>query len=367
MSGSKGHKAVRACTARLVNLGPSNLRQSNSQASRIESGGRSLTWYEIVGGRPLDGAVTIQGSKNGALPVLAGALLHKGRTVLHNCPGITDVGYTLEILKSLGCSVVWEKGTLILDSAGLGGNQVPESLGKKMRSSVIFLGSLLGRTGEAYLPYPGGCTIGRRPIDLHLKMLSRMGVTFMEAERGLKASCRKLSGAELSLPFPSVGATENVILSAVLAQGVTILSGAAREPEISELCRFLREKGARIEGEGTDTLRIEGISELQDSEFSFASDRIVAGTYLFGGVLTRGRVFLEGAEAGMLTEVLKVMEKTGAIVHTSPRGIYLDARKAFCPVGRVKTSPYPGFPTDLQSALLSAMAVASASPDGGGS
>ena len=317
-----------------------------------------MAWYEVRGGRPLDGAVKIQGSKNGALPVLAGALLHRGRTVLHNCPGITDVGYTLEILRSLGCSVTVEKDALILDAAGLDRNRVPESLGEKMRSSVILLGSLLGRFGEAYLPYPGGCTIGKRPIDLHLKMLSEMGVIFTEEERGLKAGCRRLSGAELSLPFPSVGATENVILAAVLAEGVTVLSGAAREPEISELCRFLRGKGARIEGDGTETIRIEGVSSLEDSEFIFSSDRIVAGTYLFGGVLTRGRVFLEGAEAGTLTEVLKVIEKTGAVVHTSPRGIFLDAREAFLPVGRVETSPYPGFPTDLQSALLSAMTVA---------
>ena len=202
-----------------------------------------MAWYEVRGGRPLDGAVKIQGSKNGALPVLAGALLHRGRTVLHNCPGITDVGYTLEILRSLGCSVTVEKDALILDAAGLDRNRVPESLGEKMRSSVILLGSLLGRFGEACLPYPGGCTIGKRPIDLHLKMLSEMGVTFTEEERGLKASCRRLSGAEFSLPFPSVGATENVILAAVLAEGVTVLSGAAREPEISELCRFLRGKG----------------------------------------------------------------------------------------------------------------------------
>lgn len=189
-----------------------------------------------------------------------------------------------------------------------------------MRSSVILLGSLLGRFGEACLPYPGGCTIGKRPIDLHLKMLSEMGVTFTEEERGLKASCRRLSGAEFSLPFPSVGATENVILAAVLAEGVTVLSGAAREPEISELCRFLRGKGARIEGDGTETIRIEGVSSLEDSEFIFSSDRIVAGTYLFGGVLTRGRVFLEGAETGTLTEVLKVIEKTrGGGSHESQR------------------------------------------------
>ena len=215
---------------------------------------------------------------------------------VHNCPGITDVGYTLEILRSLGCSVTVEKDALILDAAGLDRNRVPESLGEKMRSSVILLGSLLGRFGGSL------SSLSRR---LHHRKTSHRP-SFKNAlrdgsdlawrrERGLKASCRRLSGAEFSLPFPSVGATENVILAAVLAEGVTVLSGAAREPEISELCRFLRGKGARIEGDGTETIRIEGVSSLEDSEFIFSSDRIVAGTYLFGGVLTRGRVFLEGS------------------------------------------------------------------------
>ena len=246
-----------------------------------------MTWYEVSGGRPLDGEVKIQGSKNAALPVLAGALLHKGRTVLHNCPEITDVRYTLEILESLGCTVCREKDTVILNAAGLNETKVPEKLGEKMRSSVIFLGSLLGRCKEAVLPYPGGCTIGKRPIDLHLRLLTQMGAVFQEEEQLLKAWSTGLCGTGLVLPFPSVGTTENVILAAVLADGVTILSGAAKEPEIVELCRFLRGKGARIEGDGTDIIRVEGVTSLQDSEFTIGSDRIVAGTYLFGGVLTR--------------------------------------------------------------------------------
>lgn len=253
-------------------------------------------------------------------PVLAGALLHRGRTVLHNCPGITDVGYTLEILRSLGCSVTVEKDALILDAAGLDRNRVPESLGEKMRSSVILLGSLLGRFGEACLPYPGGCTIGKRPIDLHLKMLSEMGVTFTEEERGLKASCRRLSGAEFSLPFPSVGATENVILAGRTGGG---RNGPFRSGERAGDFRTLpfpsgKRSADRRGRDGDD--RIEGVSSLEDSEFIFSSDRIVAGTYLFGGVLTRGRVFLEGAETGTLTEVLKVIEKTrGGGSHESQR------------------------------------------------
>ncbi len=317
-----------------------------------------MTWYEVSGGRPLDGAVKIQGSKNAALPVLAGALLHKGRTVLHNCPDITDVRYTLEILESLGCTVWWEKDTLILDAAGLNETKVPEKLGEKMRSSVIFLGSLLGRCKEAVLPYPGGCTIGKRPIDLHLHLLTQMGAIFQEEEQLLKAWSTGLCGTGLVLPFPSVGTTENVILAAVLADGVTVLSGAAKEPEIAELCRFLRGKGARIEGDGTDIIRVEGVTALQDSEFTIGSDRIVAGTYLFGGVLTRGRILLSGAEAGSLGEVLHVIRKTGAVVKTAPKEIFLEAGEAFLPVGKVITRPYPGFPTDLQSALLSAMTVA---------
>lgn len=317
-----------------------------------------MAWLEVSGGRPLEGAVTVQGSKNAALPILAGVLLHKGTTVLHNCPRITDVMCMLEILKTLGCIVRFEENTLILDAAGADGTKVPKIWGERMRSSVIFLGSLLGRNGEAELPYPGGCTIGKRPIDLHLKTLSQMGTVFTDDERSLSARAKHLQGQKLTLEFPSVGATENIILASVLAEGETVLHGAAKEPEIGELCRFLRGKGAKIRGEGTDQIVIQGVRQLTDSTYTLGADRIVAGTYLFGTALTRGRVFLEQAPAGELAGVLKVLEKMGAVCKTSPKGIFLDGRAASRPIRRLCTEPYPGFPTDLQSPLLAALTLA---------
>ena len=317
-----------------------------------------MAWYEVRGGRPLDGAVKIQGSKNGALPVLAGALLHRGRTVLHNCPGITDVGYTLEILRSLGCSVTVEKDALILDAAGLDRNRVPESLGEKMRSSVILLGSLLGRFGEACLPYPGGCTIGKRPIDLHLKMLSEMGVTFTEEERGLKASCRRLSGAEFSLPFPSVGATENVILAAVLAEGVTVLSGAAREPEIAELCRMLRGMGAKITGDQTGRIVIDGVKELFESTCEVGADRIVAATCLSAVAVCSGEITLTGVDASHLNGVIEPFEKMGCKIWSDKDTLTAARMDKLMAIPYLKTSPYPGFPTDVQSLIMAVMSFA---------
>ena len=314
----------------------------------------------MSGGRPLEGAVTIQGSKNGALPVLAGALLQKGVTVLYNCPRIADVDCMLQILEHLGCKIQWQDNTLVIDAACAQGVQVPEKLGGKMRSSVILLGSLLGRYGKAVLPYPGGCTIGKRPIDLHKKALAMMGAVFEDQENAIAVNVpRGLVGQKICLPFPSVGATENVILSAVTAQGETILQGAAREPEIEELCRFLKGKGAVIFGEGSDQIVIRGVKELHDSSYTLAADRIVAGTYLLGAALTRGRVFLEKAPYGQMDAMLAVLGKMGAVIRSSPKGIDMDGRGAVKPLGfLLKTEPYPGFPTDLQSPLMAALAVA---------
>lgn len=311
-----------------------------------------------MGGRPLEGSVVIQGSKNAALPVLAGALLHRGTTVLYHCPKITDVKYMLKILEVLGCRVKWTEDTLMIDAGNADRFAVPAELGERMRSSVILLGSLLGRNGKAQLPYPGGCTIGKRPIDLHLAALEKMGVFFDNQKEFLQGTSQNLHGAEIRLPFPSVGATENVILSAVLAEGKTILKGAAKEPEIGELCRFLNEKGAKISGMGTSELTIEGVRELQDSSHTLSADRIVAGTYLLGGVLTKGTLFLEKAPAGELSALLSILKKMGALVKTSPRGIYLDGSNAVHPIPLVTTEPYPGFPTDLQSQLMAALTMA---------
>ncbi len=202
-----------------------------------------MEYLEIKGGNPLKGEVRIQGSKNAALPILSAVILHRGTTVLRNCPKIIDVVYMLEILKDFGCRVSWEKEELVIDASKLLDCQVAECYGRQMRSSIMLLGSLLGRMKEA-------CVIGARPIDLHLAALERLGAVFTEEPAGLKAVCRQPVGAAVSLPFPSVGATENVILLASLAEGTTILENAAREPEIVELCRFLNCMGGSVRGAG---------------------------------------------------------------------------------------------------------------------
>ncbi len=317
-----------------------------------------MDYLEIRGGSPVCGEVCIQGSKNAALPILSAAVLHRGITVLKNCPKIIDVTYMLEILKGFGCRVSMEGDALVIDASVVECSEVPKQYARQMRSSIMLLGSLLGRTGNAFVPYPGGCVIGERPIDLHLRALRQMGASVEETEEGLRAVCKKPRGSRVRLPFPSVGATENVILLAVLAEGTTILENAAREPEIAELCRFLKGMGARIRGEGGSSIVITGVSRLHDTEFSIVSDRIVAGTYLLLTAAAGGEVFLKNAPLGQLEAVRTVLASMGLEDRSFPDGLLvrgsgrLRGQKGIC------TEPYPGFPTDLQSPLMAVLSLA---------
>ena len=242
----------------------------------------------IEGGNPLTGEVRIQGSKNAALPMMAAALLHKGKSVLHHCPKIADVFVMEEILRELGMQIRHEGDTLTLDPAHVEKTEIDCCEGQKMRSSVILLGSLLGRFKNASVPHPGGCVIGERPIDLHLYALERLGAVFEEKEGVLTARTDGLVGSTIHFPKVSVGATQNAVLASVLARGTTHLEGCAREPEVVWLCRFLNACGARIEGTGSDTLTITGVEELHGTEFTVPADRIVAGTYVCACAATRG-------------------------------------------------------------------------------
>ncbi|MDY3917478.1 MAG: UDP-N-acetylglucosamine 1-carboxyvinyltransferase [Candidatus Limivivens sp.] len=313
---------------------------------------------ELTGGRPLHGKVRVQGSKNAALPILAGAVLHRGRTIVDNCPEITDVRWTVRILEELGCRVRFEENRLEIDSSCLQSCRIPGELGHRMRSSVVFLGSLLGRMKTARIPYPGGCTIGKRPVDLHRKALEALGAVITEEEGYLCAETSGMEGTVIRFPFPSVGATENAILGAVLAQGSTQIYGAAMEPEVLELCRFLNEKGARILWKGQGEIRIEGVKSLQDSRFVLMPDRIVAGTYLFGAIVSRGRIFLEQAPCETMQEVIRTARLMGAEAEASAGGLWVDGTRAWKSPGQIRTAPYPGFPTDLQSPLMTAAALA---------
>ena len=317
-----------------------------------------MEYFEITGGTPLHGSITLQGSKNAALPLMAASILHPGRTTLHHVPAIRDVDVMIEILENIGCTVQKDNGTLIIDAVKAEHFEVAASLGERMRSTIILLGSMLGRAGRAKMPFPGGCIIGMRPIDIHITSLGKMGAVFEETDGMLCAVTDGLCGTRIHLRFPSVGATENVILAAVYARGRTRIENCAKEPEIAELCRFLREKGAKIEGEGTSCILVEGVSHLRDSTYTLMPDRIVAGTYLFAAAATRGEICLEGMRPSDMESVLDVLGRMGAVYENREDGFYLDGRKAINPLPVVCTETYPGFPTDLQSQLLATLCVA---------
>lgn len=307
----------------------------------------------IQGGIALQGKVRIQGSKNASLPVLAATLLVGEGSFIRNCPRIADVHSMTSLLKSLGCSVRWQEAGIFVDSSKVRRGEMPREAVTGMRSSLCLLGALLGRCGEVTMEYPGGCVIGERPIDLHLSALRQMGAVFSEEKGQLRASAERLHGAHIVLPFPSVGATENVILAGAAAEGETILEGAAREPEILTLCRYLSCCGACIEGAGSSKIVIWGGRRLCGTEFRIPADRIVAGTYLLGCIGVGGNVFLEQAPAEEMGAVLLAAEEMGGHVCISREGLYVQAPERPLPV-RLVTSPYPGFPTDLQSVALAA-------------
>lgn len=321
------------------------------------AGGVGVSRIQITGGIRLKGEVRIQGSKNAALPLMAASVLHQGKTVLHNCPDILDVEYMSEILKELGCTVRRESDSLVIDASDLHGQRISERYATRLRASVILLGGLLGRRRLVEMPYPGGCSIGMRPIDLHIRALEKMGAAAEAGERRILLSAERLSGADIQFPFPSVGATENGILAAVLAEGDTTLRGCAMEPEIGELCEFLRQKGAGIEENGRD-VTIHGAAELQDSEYTLMPDRIVAGTYLCAAAGTRGNVVLTNTGPEYLTAPMEILKKTGAVIETGTDWVQIDGTGAEGPVEYMETAPYPGFPTDLQSQMMAVLTEA---------
>ena len=307
----------------------------------------------IQGGIALQGKVRVQGSKNASLPVLAATLLVGDSSFIRNCPRIADVHAMVCLLKSLGCTVRWQETGIVVDSSQVRRGEMSGEAVAGMRSSLCLLGALIGRCGEAVMEYPGGCVIGRRPIDMHLCALEQMGVEFHRETDKLRACAAKLHGACIRLPFPSVGATENVVLAGVMAEGETVLEGAALEPEIVSLCRYLSDCGAFIQGAGSSRIVIHGGRRLWGTEFCVPSDRIVAGTYLFGCLGAGGSILLEGAPREEMGAVLETAERMGGHICTSPEGIYVQAPGTLRPIC-LSTAPHPGFPTDLQSVVLAA-------------
>lgn len=313
----------------------------------------------IRGGVRLQGKVKVQGSKNAALPILAATILAEGESYLKDCPKISDVYRMLRLLQSLGGHVHWEGEGVCVSTGSITTQDMPADAITGMRSSLCLLGALLARCGSIVMEYPGGCVIGKRPIDLHLQALEQMGVCFHEeGERICGQAPEGLSGAEISLPLPSVGATENILLAAVTAKGCTRIKGAAREPEVEALCRYLNACGARIDGVGTSCLEIQGVRRLHGATYRIPTDRIVAGTYLYAALGTRGCILLEQAPCQHMHAVIHMAEQMGAICQVTSEGLYVQSLGELASPGLVRTGVYPGFPTDMQSVALAVSTMA---------
>lgn len=318
-----------------------------------------MSCFTITGGKRLSGVVEIQGSKNSALPVLAATLLNGTQSILHNCPHLTDVDAASRILRALGCRVETQEHTVTVDSSGADRFEIPETLMGQMRSSIVFLGAILSRFGQAKLSFPGGCELGPRPIDLHLSALEQMGVRICEEHGYLLCDAPDgLTGAQLHLSFPSVGATENILLAAVCARGETVIHNAAREPEIVDLADFLNACGARVTGAGESVISVEGVERLHSCEFSVMSDRIAAATYLAAAAMTGGSVQLKNIAPQYLFPVIPAFAQSGCDLRVGSKEVMLIAPPRLKRVKQITTMAYPGFPTDAQPPLMAMLTVA---------
>jgi UDP-N-acetylglucosamine 1-carboxyvinyltransferase len=312
--------------------------------------------YIIEGGNVLSGEIRVSGAKNAVLPIIAASLLTPGVTV-YNCPAISDTAVCMDIMRHLGCSCRLVGNVLSVETYGLSHTEISAELCGKMRSSITFLGALLGACGRAVVYCPGGCRLGKRPIDIHLNSLKLMGISVTE-ENG-RISCEgKPKGTDIRLRYPSVGATENIILAAVCAEGATTVKNCAKEPEIVALCEFLNRCGAKIEGAGSDTIAIDGVARLHRCEYEVPGDRIEAGTYMCAAAITGGELFIKGAPIGSLDALTEVIRECGCVVKECRHCIYVDAPPRPCGIMGLSTAPYPALPTDMQAPLTAVLSVA---------
>jgi UDP-N-acetylglucosamine 1-carboxyvinyltransferase len=311
----------------------------------------------IEGGKPLSGTVRIHGAKNAALPILAAAIMAEGIHVIDNVPNLLDIDVMLHILTALGCHAKQHEDRVILDTTGLHSAHIPRELMTQMRSSIFLMGPLLSRMGKVQVYQPGGCAIGTRRIDLHLKGLEALGARIEETEGMIVCSADRLAGAEIMLDFPSVGATENIMMAAVTAEGKTVIYNAAREPEIIDLQDMLCQMGARVTGAGTDIITIEGTKLLVACDYKIIPDRIVAGTVMVAAAATRGNVTLEGVNPGHLMALIHVMRRAGVQIGIDNDIISVSCSERTKSIERIVTAPYPSFPTDLQAQMMVLLAV----------
>lgn len=311
--------------------------------------------YIIKGGKKLEGEVKISGSKNAALPILAATILNKGTTILENVPKIKDTEVMLEILEYLGCKVHKKSDKIIINSENIEQSEIPEELMRKMRSSIVLAGSIISRKGRVKLSYPGGCDIGSRPIDLHLKGFKKLGINITENYGYIVCECDKITTAEIHLDFPSVGATENIILASVLGEEKVIIKNAALEPEIIDLQNFLNEMGANIIGAGTSNIEIIGVKKLKNITYKIMPDRIETGTMMCIAAATNGKILIKDVIPDHIVPVIEKLKECKCNILVGKNDIFIEGPKRLnCT--NIKTMPYPGFPTDMQS-IFGAMLI----------
>lgn len=313
---------------------------------------------KINGGKVLQGEVTLHGAKNSALPILCSTLLIKGESVIHNCPELSDITETLEILEHLGCRVERQGDTVLVDAKEVNCCSIDEIHMRKMRSSVLFLGALVSRVGCAEIFLPGGCDIGTRPVDLHIKSMKSLGVSVSENGSSLSCKTGHVKGAKIILPFASVGATENIVICAAVSKGKTTIINAAKEPEISDLAEFLNKCGAKIYGAGESTIEIDGVEELTPCEHRIIPDRILASTYMSACAITSGDIIINDVKATHLMPVFPVFMEMGCRLYLKNGSLKISAPKRLKRVRNIKTMPYPAFPTDSQPMVVAALSVA---------
>jgi len=313
----------------------------------------------IEGGIPLTGKINVSGSKNAALPILFASLMCEGQTILNNIPRLRDVYTTLTLLRCLGCEAEFENNQLCVVPKEVK-IEAPYDLVKTMRASILCLGPLLAVAGKAKVALPGGCAIGARPVDLHLKGLAKMGANFELDQGYIWGECKRLKGAYIHFDFPTVGGTENILMAACLAEGETVIENAAKEPEVVDLANFLNQAGAKISGQGTSVIRVQGVSKLTGCEYTVMPDRIEAGTYIIAGIITQGNLEVVNCPCKELDAVLDKLLEMGANlkINKSQNKIQIRPNQAALTGVDVITAPYPGFPTDMQAQIMALLCLA---------
>lgn len=320
-----------------------------------------MEYLEVKGRARLGGEIDVHGSKNSVLPILAGSVLIKGESVIHNCPDLSDVRATIGILRHLGATVKKSGNTLVINAESITNSTIPENMMQQLRSSIIFLGSLVSRTGSACVYLPGGCEIGLRPIDMHLSALKSLGYS-VEFD-GENICCKKddVKSAKIVLPFPSVGATENAILACVFIDGKTTIINAAREPEIEDLISFLNSAGAKIRGENTSVIEIEGVSSLHSSEHTVIPDRIEASTYMSISAITSSELLINKVNHIHLAPNLEPFYEMGCELYLYDNSLRIKPPKRPKRVKKIETGAFPGFPTDSQAITMAVLSIAGGS------